>query len=258
MKNNFKLFQSLHNGPDVLIIGNVWNVQSAKVFEQLGVKAIATSSYAVAESLGYDDGEEMSFDEYLFIVNRIAASTTLPLSVDLEAGYGSTAEQIASNITRLAEIGVSGINIEDSRIKDKTRTIENAELFADRIKSVCKELNKRNVEIFINLRSDVYLLNLPAAAEEAGKRIKAYESTGAHGLFFPCLTDLSQISVLTQQTQLPVSVMCMPNLPSFDALQNAGIKRISMANFLNKKLYTDMQGLAKTALENRSFGSWFS
>ena len=87
-------FRHLHSQEKPLLIGNVWNVQSAKIYEKLNFQAIATSSAAIAHSLGYNDGEEMSFSEYLFMIKRILKSTHLPLSVDLEAGYGKTTEEI--------------------------------------------------------------------------------------------------------------------------------------------------------------------
>src|SRR6187551_164728 len=97
-KNQFETFNALHHQSEPLLIGNVWNVQSAKVFEKLKFKAIATSSAAVAETLGYADGEQMSFEEYLFVIRHIMKAVPLPLSVDLEAGYGTTANEVAKNI----------------------------------------------------------------------------------------------------------------------------------------------------------------
>jgi 2-methylisocitrate lyase-like PEP mutase family enzyme len=107
MTNNFQKFKELHDQPQPLLIGNVWNVPSAKKMEDLGFKAIGTSSYAIAETLGYADGEEMSFEEYLLIIKRIAASVSVPFSVDLEWGYGKTTTEIVANIKELNKIGVS-------------------------------------------------------------------------------------------------------------------------------------------------------
>lgn len=107
-------FKNLHQNEQPLLIGNVWNVQSAKVYEELGFKALATSSSAVANSLGYEDGEQMSFEEYFYLIERIAKSTSILLSVDLESGYGKDAIDIVENISKLSEIGIVGINLEDS------------------------------------------------------------------------------------------------------------------------------------------------
>jgi 2-methylisocitrate lyase-like PEP mutase family enzyme len=257
MTNNFQKFKELHDLSEPLLIGNVWNVQSARKMENLGFKAIGTSSSAIAETLGYADGEEMSFDEYLFIIKRIAASVSVPLSVDLEWGYGKTTEEIAANIKELYKIGVSGINIEDSVVEKGVRTIVAAETFAKKIKGVTEELSKENIEIFINLRSDVFLLRLPDALTEAQTRISIYETTGVHGLFFPCVIKIEDIEALTKATELPINVMCMPDLPDFSLLQNVGAKRISMGNFLNNKIYQYLESEVETVLKNQNFSSVF-
>ncbi|RKR09284.1 2-methylisocitrate lyase-like PEP mutase family enzyme [Flavobacterium sp. 90] len=257
MTNDFQKFKELHDQQEPLLIGNVWNVQSAKKLEELGFKALGTSSYAIAETLGYADGEEMSFDEYLFITKRIAASVSAPLSVDLEAGYGKTVAEIVANIKELNKIGVSGINIEDSVVEQGVRTIVDADSFAQKIKAVADELLKENIEIFINIRSDVFLLGLPDSLNEALKRISIYENIGIHGLFFPCVTKIEDIQALTKATKLPINVMCMPDLPDFDKLQNAGVKRISMGNFLNNKIYQYLGSEVETVLKNQNFSSVF-
>ncbi|WP_268849333.1 isocitrate lyase/PEP mutase family protein [Flavobacterium aestivum] len=257
MTNHFQKFKELHYQQEPLLIGNVWNVQSAKKMEDLDFKAIATSSYAVAETLGYDDGEQMSFDEYLFIIKRIAASVTIPLSVDLEAGYGETPAEIVKRIKELNTIGVCGINIEDSIVEHGVRTIIDAEAFSKKIKSVIEELSKEGIEMFINIRSDAFLLNLPNSLVEAQKRIQIYQTTGAHGLFFPCVTKIEDISALTEASLLPINVLCMPALPDFDALQNAGVKRISMGNSLNSKIYQYLGTEVETVLKNQNFHSVF-
>ena len=258
MGNHFKRFKELHYQSEPLLIGNVWNVQSAKKMEKAGCKAIGTSSYAIAETLGYADGEEMSFEEYLFIIKRIAASATVPLSVDLEAGYGRTPQEIVANIKELNKIGVCGINIEDSVVENGVRTIVRAEVFSEKIKAITEQLLKENIELFINLRTDIFLLGMPDSLTEAQKRIRLYGSTGVHGLFFPCVTKIEDISVLAKATTLPVNVMCMPDLPDFKELQNAGVKRISMGNFLNSKIYQYLESEVEMVLKNQDFKSVFS
>ena len=111
-------FQELHEQDKPLIIGNVWDAASAKAAEKLNFNAIGTSSAAIASMLGYDDGEQMSFSELLYIVKRILASTTLPLTVDIEAGYSRDPVEIANYIKTLADLGVVGINIEDSIVAE--------------------------------------------------------------------------------------------------------------------------------------------
>jgi 2-methylisocitrate lyase-like PEP mutase family enzyme len=257
MKNRFDEFLALHHGNSLLHIGNVWNAQSAKVYDEQGFKAIGTSSAAVAESLGFSDGEGMPFEDYLFVIQRILASAKAILTVDLEAGYGSNEEEISRNIKRLYDAGVSGINIEDSVVTNGERSIVGAEDFAQKLHRIVELLNRDGVKMFINLRSDSFLLGLPNALEDALARILIYQKTGVHGLFFPCITNIADVKEITALSKLPVNVMCVPDLPSFEELQKAGVKRISDGPFLNMHIYRELgNAMSKINAEN-SFASLF-
>jgi 2-methylisocitrate lyase-like PEP mutase family enzyme len=257
MKNRFEELLALHNKPEVLHIGNVWNAQSAKIYQQQNFKVTGTSSAAIADSLGFADGEEISFDDYLFVIKRILASTTTILTVDLEAGYGKTAEEISSNIIGLYNLGVSGINIEDSVITDGNRTIVDVTHFAGKLKQITALLNAAGVEMFINVRSDSFLLGLPNALEDALERIAVYQETDVHGLFFPCVTNIADIEKLTDASKLPVNVMCMPGLPGFDELQKAGVKRVSAGPFVNMNVYKNLEATIAKIQSEGSFASLF-
>lgn len=255
--NHYSEFKSLHEAKEPLILGNAWNVQSAKALENAGYKALGTSSAAIAHSLGYNDGEEMAFEDYLFVIERICSSSKLPVSVDLEAGYGKDAQQIFNNIVTLSKLGLVGINIEDSLVENGERKLVDAGVFSDIIKEIMREIKADSMEMFVNVRSDVFLLNAENALEEAKKRIKLYESAEADGIFLPCLTDVGQIHELTGFTGLPVNLMCMPDLPDFSKLAQLGVKRISSGNFLNDFLYKDLQTTASKILEQNHFDLLF-
>jgi 2-methylisocitrate lyase-like PEP mutase family enzyme len=257
MNDTFKLFQSLHQQKEPLLMGNAWNAQSAKILENQNFKAIGTSSAAVAESIGYEDGEQMSFDEYLFVIKRIKASTSIPLTVDMEGGYGKTIDEIVNNINRLHAIGVAGINIEDSVINNGKREIVDAEEFAKKLKSITTKLKSQNINLFINLRCDAFLLGLDDPRNEAIKRIILYDKTGVHGIFLPCITELEDIKSTVSATALPVNVMCMPHLPDFNTLQSLGVKRISIGPFLSRATYKKMEELTQTITKEKSFSCLF-
>jgi len=258
MDNKFEAFSALHKSAEPLLIGNAWDAASAKAFEKQGFKAVGTSSAAVAAALGYNDGEEMSLEEYLLIIKRIVASVTVPVTVDLEGGYGKSVEAICQNIHQLYNLGVAGINIEDSTIHEDNRTIREAEDFARTLKSISQYLLAENIRMFINVRSDSFLLGLPDALNDALKRASIYEQTGVDGLFFPCVVDLSDVKALTQSTHLPTNVMCMPNLASFKDLKQAGVSRISIGPFLFNKMYQDLETAITTINTEGSFKSLFS
>jgi 2-methylisocitrate lyase-like PEP mutase family enzyme len=248
-------FKELHHQTKPLMIGNVWNVQSAKVFEKLNFQAIGTSSAAIAHTLGYEDGEQMPFSDLLFMVERISKSVSLPLSVDIEFGYGNTATQIADNIIALRSIGVVGINIEDSFLDNGERKLKDSVQFSELLKEVKDILLQKGVSIFFNVRCDAFLVNIPNTIQVATERINKYEQSGADGIFLPCITKESDIATIVLQTKLPLNVMCMPELPNFDTLEKLGVKRISMGNFLNFYVYSALENVTAKILSDQSFNA---
>jgi 2-methylisocitrate lyase-like PEP mutase family enzyme len=250
-------FLELHQQNEPLMIGNVWNVPSARVFQKAGFQAIATSSAAVAEALGYRDGEELSFEEYLFIVKRIRASVDLPLSVDLETGFGKTTGEVISNIEKLSQLGVVGINIEDSSVANGVRRIHDAGTFSKKLTEIVVGLKSRNIPMFINTRCDTFLLRMADARDEAIRRMNIYEQTGINGIFLPCITDINDIKATASATRLPLNVLCMPNLPDFELLGKVGVKRISMGDFAYAYLYKDLDRAVRKVMADGSFAAFF-
>lgn len=230
-QSNYQIFKQLHYDKKPLLLPNAWDAGSAKNFAADGFAAVATSSSAVANALGYADGEQLSFDELLFVVQRICRSVDLPVSVDVEGGHSRNTPQICENIERLAALGVVGINFEDSAV-DGERKLLDAAAFAETIAQIKAFCLERKIDVFINLRTDTYLLDVEDRFEETLKRIETYENAGADGIFIPCLTNAEEMKLFCQKTPLPVNVMCLPDLPNFDALAEAGIKRISMGPFM--------------------------
>jgi len=251
-------FKKLHQNEQPLLIGNVWNVQSAKVYEELGFKALATSSSAVASSLGYEDGEQMSFDEYLYMIERIAKSTSIPLSVDLESGYGKDAIDIVDHISKLSEIGIVGINLEDSFVFDGVRKLLDKDIFSEKLRSIMFELKEKEIEMFINIRTDTFLLGLENALAETLKRIKMFEELNVDGVFVPCITSKNDIERVVSSTDLPINVMCMKDLPDFEALAQVGVKRITSGNFLNDYIYKNLKNINQAIALQKSFSPVFS
>lgn len=249
-------FKNLHNQDKPLLIGNVWDVPSTKTAEKLNFQAIGTSSSAIASILGYNDGEEMEFSELEYFVKRIALNTNLPFSVDLESGYSRNPREIANHIKRLAEIGVVGINLEDS-IVENNRTLLNAVEFSKTLTEINELLLKENIDIFLNVRTDTFILLKENIIEETMKRIRLYENAGANGIFTPCIENISDIRKIVNCTKLPINVMCMPNLPDFETLKNLGVKRISMGNFIFDKMYNQFEKTSKIVLKQQSFNSIF-
>lgn len=240
---NFETFRQLHHQTDPFILANIWNVRSAKVVEACGFKAMATSSGAIAESLGYRDGEEIPFRELLYVVERIKLSTTIPLSVDLERGYTDDLSLLNDHIQNLIDAGVAGINLEDAQGEDR---------YLRKLNSVKNYLVRTGQQLFVNARTDVFLQKLPDPLENVLRRAKRYEEEGADGLFVTAVSDTVQIKKIVAGTFLPVNVVGVPKLFPFPVLTGCGVKRISMAVFLYRATYSKMELMANEILKEQS------
>ncbi len=249
-------FNLLHQQAAPLMICNVWDVASSLAAQKLAFKAIGTSSAAIASTLGYEDGEEMAFEELLFIVKRILSCSKLPLTVDIEAGYSQDPLITAAYIKTLAKAGVVGINIEDSRVSG-TRKLIDANIFAGYLSAIKGQLVKDKVDIFMNVRTDTFIMGLEDALLETQKRASLYTAAGADGLFVPCITNIGEIQSLVSNITVPLNVMCMPDLADFDSLASLGVKRISMGNFLFDKLQADFETRLNQIDKEKSFVSLF-
>lgn len=246
-------FKKMHNTHTPLIICNVWDVKSAQLAQENGFEAIGTSSAAIATMLGYKDGEKMSFEELFYIVRRIRECTNISLTVDMEAGYSRDVKKIIAHCRMLIDIGVSGINIEDSIVYEK-RELREAEKFAGELFMIAEEISK---ELFINVRTDTYLLRAENPLKESLRRISLYEAAGASGVFIPCVTDNYEILRICRATKLPVNVMCMPDLTDFDTLRSLGVRRISMGNFVFDIVQTGLKKQFKAILNQGNFKGVF-
>lgn len=244
-------FIKLHQQDKPLLLANVWDVTSAKCAEQAGYQALGTSSAAIASVLGYEDGEQIPFNELTFIVGRIASATSLPLTVDIEAGYSKDPKIIAEHIRQLSLLGIVGVNIEDSIVEEE-RTLVECGSFSELIRKLKIQLVELGVDVFINVRSDVFLLELEGALDEALLRAKSYQNAGANGVFFPCVTRVEDIRAIVEVTSLPVNVMAMPDLPDTTVLTNLGVKRVSMGNFAHDCIYDQLKKLLVDIKDKKS------
>jgi 2-methylisocitrate lyase-like PEP mutase family enzyme len=240
----YETFCRLHRGADPLLLANCWDVQSAKILEAAGYPAIGFSSHALSAALGYDDGENLPFDLLLRMTKRVAGLLRVPFTVDLEGGFSRNIGGILANIDEIHDAGAAGINLEDT-LSGAGRDFQPAKEFAGIIEAIANHLGKNNRKLFLNIRTDGFLLDLPTALPETISRMRVYESAGANGIFVPCITHTDDIGQVVEATALPVNVMAVPGLPAHDTLRQLGVKRISMGPFLFSKVYEHAAGLAK-------------
>ena len=246
--SNYEIFYQLHQQKKSLIIANAWNVKSAQLIEQSGYEAIATSSGAISNSLGYEDGEKMPFGELLYMVQRIKASTAIPLSVDLERGYTNNLNELIENIQKLVDTGVAGINLEDA---------QGEETYLKKLNSIKNYFEKTNQKLFINARTDGFLQKIESPLETTIKRAKLYQDAGADGLFVTAVSDAATIKEIALSTTLPLNVVGTPKLSSIKTLSECGVRRISMAVFLYKATYNRLENLLKEVITEQSFEPLF-
>ncbi len=256
--NHFQEFNLLHQKKSPLLIGNVWDVQSALMFEKMNFKALGTSSAAISGSLGYEDGEQMSFDELYAVVKSITSKITISLTVDIEAGYSRETSKIIENIILLSQLGVIGVNLEDSIIEDGNRKLVDSKLFSETIKSIKSYFLENNINVFLNIRTDPYIVGFDHPLSQSMTRAKLYEEAGADGIFVPCILDIDDIKSLVDSVSLPVNVMTVPNFPDFSALENVGVKRISMGPFVYSKTNEDLRRILGEIQDKQSFNCLFT
>lgn len=246
-------FKQLHESDTPLMLCNVWDAISAKIAEESGFKAVGTSSDAVAQVLGYEDGENISVEEMLYFAERIKASTSLPVSIDFEGGYSEKAEEIVANLKKLIAMGISGVNLEDSIIREE-RMLDSAENFAEKLRVIKQELGD---QLFINVRIDTFIMGVPNALDETIARIKKYEEAGADGIFVPFLTDAESIRTICQSTSLPVNILCMASSPDSETLASVGVRRISTGSFVLDKFKRDLAHNFDSVLKEKHIKALF-
>lgn len=225
-----RAFAALHVPGKPLVLFNVWDPGSAKAVAEAGAKALATGSWSVAAANGFADGEKIPLDLAIANLERIVRSTVLPVSVDIESGYGKTPEEVARTVARTLTAGAVGCNLEDSFLESgKLREVAEQVV---RTRAARRAADTAGIPYFINARTDVFFQK-PAAehgaamVEAALARARAYAEAGASGLFVPGLVDRELIKRLAAASPLPVNVLVGTATPSLTGLREACVARVS-------------------------------
>ena len=254
--NQAELFRSLHQQERPLLLGNAWDVTSPQAYQEAGFQAVATSSAALANILGYEDGEKIPFHLLHDMVLRMKQKITVPFSVDLERGYGRNEQQIVRNVEQLVEAGIAGINLEDGVSRQEKLLFPIAD-FQRVISAVAERLNKNGLSIFINARTDAYLFKVERPLEESMKRVKAFEEAGANGVFVPLLAAEDEIRAVVDSTTLPLNVLAWSTLPNFARLAELGVKRVSLGSTVFRQLQKQMTARINEIKNSGSVSSLF-
>jgi 2-methylisocitrate lyase-like PEP mutase family enzyme len=219
---NFARFHKLHE--ELLILPNAWDAASARITQDAGAKAVATSSAAVAWAQGYADGHHFPVEKLITTIKDIARVISVPLTCDAEGGYSDDPKQVADNVVALIDAGAVGINLEDGK--------QPHDLHLKKIEAIRNAAERKGVKLFINARTDVFLKQLVSAeraVEETLRRAGAIAQAGASGLFVPRIHKAEDIARVVRATKLPLNVMALPGVPPAEQLRQLGVKRVSAA-----------------------------
>lgn len=250
-------FRRLHHGPDILVLANCWDVASARVLEAEGAPAIATSSAGVAFSLGYPDGQRISRDDMLAAVARVAKAVKVPVTADVESGYGTRPEDAERTAQAVIEAGAVGMNLEDSTEDSDTALVEVA-LAVEKIRAVREAGNNAGVPLVINARTDVYLNQVGAPEsryDHALRRAVAFRDAGADCIFLPGVKEPELISRFVKDLKFPINILAGPGFPAIAELQRLGVARVSLGS---KPMLAGLGVLRRLARELQQKGTYTS
>jgi methylisocitrate lyase len=225
-----RLFHALHVRGQPLVLFNAWDAGSARAVADAGAQAIATGSWSVAAAHGFADGENLPRGFAMENLRRIIKAVALPVTVDLESGYGETPEAVGATVAAALAAGAVGCNLEDSFPADGSLRDSAAQVA--RLAAARRAADAAGVALFINARTDVFF-QAPAAAHDAAmvdaalERARAYAAAGASGLFVPGVVAENLIARIADASPLPVNIMAMPGVPSRGRLAELGVARIS-------------------------------
>ena len=231
-KSKAMAFRAMHRAGKILVLPNAWDVASARVFEEAGFGAIATTSGGVAFSLGYPDGQKISREEMLARAGRIARAVKVPVTADVEAGYGFEPEDASRTAAEVIAAGVVGMNLEDAT-GDPAHPLVDLPVQLERIRAVKATALKTGILLVLNARTDVYLAKVGEAAaryDESARRLLAYRDAGADCVFLPGVADRETIGRIARDVECPVNILVGPGSPTIAELQDLGVARVSIGS----------------------------
>lgn len=255
LREKAEYLRKLHSGPRILVLPNAWDVATARVIEEAGFPVIATSSAGISASLGYPDGQHIGRTEMLGMVARIAHAVRIPVTADLEAGYGLTPSEMAETAKAAIEAGAAGLNIEDM-IGHGENCQVSIPLQVQKLRAIREAAELTGVPLVLNARTDVYLLGIgdPATRfERTVERLRAYRDAGADCLFAPGVRDSKTIAMLVAALGAPLNILGGPGSPSVSELERLGVARLSLGSAISRAALTKVRDAAKELLETGTY-----
>ena len=252
--------KKLHHGPKILVLANAWDAISARIVEEIGFPAVATTSAGVAATLGYPDGQRVSRDEMLGVVARIASAVQIPVTADMEAGYGTTSEEMAETARELIAAGAVGLNLEDMTGDDENSQVD-LPLQVEKIRAIQEASSAAGVPLVINARTDIYLMPIGPAEtrfERTVERLRAYAKAGAGSVFAPAVRDAETIAKLVKAVEAPLNILLLPGVPNLNELEKLGVARASIGSGLMRATLGATRKIATAMFERRDDWALFA
>ena len=235
-----------------LVLPNAWDAASARIIELAGAAAIASTSAGVSWAHGYGDGQQLERGQMIEAIRRIVQAVTVPVTADIESGYGNGGVyDVGETVRAMIEVGAVGINLEDSPGPDGQK-LQSPERQAERIHAARSAARSARVDLFINARTDVYLMQAVAPEsrfDEVARRWAVYRAAGADGLFVPGVIDRDTITALVKATGAPLNIMAGPGAPAMSELGKLGVARVSVGPAITMAALTATQRVARELLE---------
>ena len=238
-------FRDLHKGPKLLVLPNAWDAASAVLIQAAGFPGIATSSAGCANALGFADGNQVPRGEMLAAVRRIAAAVDIPVSADMEAGYGFGPENAARLARELVEAGAIGLNLEDGT-GNASKPFKDLSQSVDEIRAIRESGDSAGVRLVINARTDTYWEGKGTPEEnfaEAMRRCSAYREAGADCSFLPGLKELALIERFVREVGGPLNILPWSGMPAFSELERVGLRRLSFGGTASRSAYGNFRRL---------------
>jgi 2-methylisocitrate lyase-like PEP mutase family enzyme len=256
-KKKAQTFRAMHDGREILLFPNIWDVASARIVEESGFGAVATTSAGIAFSLGYPDGQKISREEMLDAVARIARAVKVPVTADVESGYGSSPEDARRTTLAVIEAGAVGMNLEDAP-GEGGNPLADLSAQVEKIHEVRDAATSHGVPLVLNARTDVYLLQVgePSSRyDETVRRLSAYRDAGADCVFAPGVRDAPTISRLVSDLRCPLNILAGPGSPAVSELRALGVARVSLGSGPMRAAMGALRRIADEVKTSGTYGS---
>jgi 2-methylisocitrate lyase-like PEP mutase family enzyme len=250
-------FRALHTAADPLVLVNAWDAASARIVVRAGARAVATTSAGVAWTLGAPDGDALTRDAALEQLARIVAAVDVPVTADIESGFGATPDEVTTTIRGVLAAGAVGVNLEDTwRATAATAPVALRDVTDQgaRISAARNAADDAGIELYLNARIDTFLRGLPSVGETVA-RAEAYLSAGATGIFVPGVADPETIASLVAAIPAPLNILAAPATPTVSDLAKLGVARVSLGSWVAGAAYAAARRAAEEAMSTGTYTS---